>query len=635
MTSLTPSAPARPIRAALPTLLRYTRLGLRLALIAALVFLLYKVVRLGWIGWQVYQTGQTALALRADGDLDAGDLRQLHAELQTVETLAAAGEREARFVMPLLTAAQPLPKIGPTLAATPHLIATGRALLGLATAGLGLITAELDADAGAGDDAPLVPLLVQTLRHQPDEVTRLRTYILAAQGALAHVDAPALIAPLAAPVAQGRAALNLAAVGVQLAPDLPALLGFDGPRTYLLLVQNSQELRATGGFISAVGTVTLDQGSLGDLHLSDSYAVARNDVDHPWAPDPMRRYMGVELIFLRDANWSPDFPTSAQLARALYAQDAGVQVDGVATVDLHAVQILIGALGPLQVPGADAPVTGDTIIEQVQQFWDQPPTTGVSAETDRKAWLAQRKDFIPLLAEGAIARLREGAFSPLALAAAATAALDQRGVQVWLAAPAAAEVLAAVGWDGALRPDPAADFVAAVDANMGYNKVDAVVERSLEYAVVWPDGPTAPAEATVRLVYRHPLHAPDVECIARYGQADRYNDMIERCYFDYVRVYIPAGSELIDAAGFDPGTLTTQPGERGTQVFGGYFVLRPGASHTVTLRYRLPARIVPAAYRLVVQRQSGSGSLPLTLTTPDAVYTGVLSDGLLAWTPGQ
>ncbi len=41
-----------------------------------------------------------------------------------------------------------------------------------------------------------------------------------------------------------------------------ALLGQDGPRTYLILAQNNHELRPTGGFISGAGFVRLAGGRL-------------------------------------------------------------------------------------------------------------------------------------------------------------------------------------------------------------------------------------------------------------------------------------------------------------------------------------------------------------------------------------
>ncbi len=62
----------------------------------------------------------------------------------------------------------------------------------------------------------------------------------------------------------------------------------------------------------------------------------------------------------------------------------------------------------------------------------------------------------------------------------------------------------------------------------------------------------------------------------RYG--DNYDDMTRRCYFNYVRLYVPAGSELVSAEGVDPASVSAGPGENGTQALVGYFEMLPGAS---------------------------------------------------------
>ena len=48
------------------------------------------------------------------------------------------------------------------------------------------------------------------------------------------------------------------------------LLAGDGERTYLILAQNSDELRATGGFISATGVIRFREGALVDMKFADS-----------------------------------------------------------------------------------------------------------------------------------------------------------------------------------------------------------------------------------------------------------------------------------------------------------------------------------------------------------------------------
>jgi hypothetical protein len=168
---------------------------------------------------------------------------------------------------------------------------------------------------------------------------------------------------------------------------------------------------------------------------------------------------------------------------------------------------------------------------------------------------------------------------------------------------------------------------------MGYNKVNAVLKRTMQVAVTWPDGPTAPALSTVRVTYRHPLIVPGHVCDSspRYGTT--YTDMVERCYFNYVRLYTPLGSELAGIEGVDADSISSQPGERGTQVFAGYFVQEPGSEHTVTFTYRLPPEITPERYRLVVQRQSGSGPLPLTVEADGDRYAATLVEARLEWAP--
>ena len=211
--------------------------------------------------------------------------------------------------------------------------------------------------------------------------------------------------------------LPLARVGLQAAQVAPSLLGADGPRTYLILAQNNHELRGTGGFISAAGTVRLDAGRIADLKLSDSYAVDNFAQPHPAPPRPLAEQMGTQLLTLRDSNWSPDFPESAQVARALFLQDQGVATDGAIALDLEAVRLLVAALEPLQVAGVGQPVTGDNVIEWMKLAWQAPQdSTGTVQEATTSDWWAKRKNFMGDLMAAALAKVQGGGgLNPVAL----------------------------------------------------------------------------------------------------------------------------------------------------------------------------------------------------------------------------
>ena len=145
-------------------------------------------------------------------------------------------------------------------------------------------------------------------------------------------------------------------------------------------------------------------------------------------------------------------------------------------------------MGPLKVKGSEEKVTGENLVEQIKQFWDRPLKPAIqSSPAGVQEWWRQRKDFMPALAEAVLNRIRSGNYNPLAVADAAKRALDERAIQVWLVNPAST-LLAQREWNGGMQPVDGADFLALVDRNMGYNKVDSVLGRSVDYVVTWPDG---------------------------------------------------------------------------------------------------------------------------------------------------
>jgi hypothetical protein len=109
--------------------------------------------------------------------------------------------------------------------------------------------------------------------------------------------------------------------------------------------------------------------------------------------------------------------------------------------------------------------------------------------------------------------------------------------------------------------------------------------------------------------------------------------LIERCYFGYVRLYVPSGSELLTLEGVEAGSVSSGPGERGTQVFAGYFSMKPGEEHTVTFTYNLPPHITPENYQLIVQRQAGAAPLPLEVEVDDMAFDTTLVNARLLWQP--
>ncbi len=594
-----------------------------------LFLILFQVVRIGINVQRAYHHGQQFVQLLRADDLSTESYAVAQEALQA--SVAAIGRARTNFApfTPLLHNLKWLPWIGPDLAALPTLADAGYHLSELAVTGAAVAEPLLVAPPGV---SPLAQLPAAYAAAAP-ELEVMRTQADAIYAELHAIDATQLSPLLREPFQQLQAATTLIAPGLRMSAHLPDILGIGETRTYLVLAQNNQELRATGGFLTSVGRVSLLDGRVVGIEFVDSYdrTISRTDLPMPQSPLPMQQHMGIDIMLLRDANWSPDFPTTAQIVRTIYNQQTGRTVDGVITIDLHAVKLFVQALEPLKMAGVEEALTGATVLEQLTAFWAAPPGSEATLESGDAAWWKQRKDFIPKLVDAVLTRIQRGQFDYLRMLSTTQRALDRRAVQLWFANPEVQRELGTVGWDGALRPPRESDYLAIVDTNFGYNKVNAVMEQRVAYQVAWPDGPEAPAVATVTLIYHHPIERPGYLCDQTPHYENTYEEMIVRCYFDYLRVYAPAGSELLGTQGLQPETVVSQRGEGGSQVFGGYFVLAPGAEQTIALQYRLPAHITAAEYSLTVRRQAGTNPLPFQAEVDNRFVATTIEGGTFVW----
>lgn len=604
-----PSTP-QPIPARRPRTARRIIWGVLLVLLLLIGFF---ALRVAVPGWQGYQAARTLMATLG-GEPGPDDAAVIQQSLETMDGSLAGVESALRPLFPLLRGLRRLPRFGPTLAVTPELLAVGREFSALAVeAGPALAPAMVSADT-----LERAAALAGSLAAEPERLERMAARAESAAELVRDLPAEGLHPALAVRLELGGPILEQLPNLLRALPGIPTLLGMEKQHRIVLLVQNNHELRPTGGFITAVGRVALDKGQISFLDFDDSYVVYKPTSQYPPAPQPMQEYMQIPYLTFRDSNWSPDLPTSGEIARVLFVGDMGWEYDDLITIDLNAVEAIIGALGPLKLEGIDEPVTGSNIMAIMKELWARPADSEASVESeDLSEWWRNRKDFIPKLAQAALQKILSGQAEPLRLGAALVSTLEQRDIQAVLSEPTLAALFAVQGWDGSLLPNPDGDYLAPVDMNMGYNKADAVIQRSLAYTLTWPALPNEGALAQVTLVYTHPLTVTDELCTptARYGGS--YDELTQRCYFAYTRLYVPAGSTLLDITGVDEGTITSQRGEKGTQLFAGYFSLKPGEHREVIFTYQLPATIVAEGYSLHIQRQSGTAPLPVRLHLGD------------------
>jgi len=160
-------------------------------------------------------------------------------------------------------------------------------------------------------------------------------------------------------LAQARHDASIALLASQ---QVPAMLGADGPRTYLLLVENPAESRASGGVIGDYAEVSAD---VGRLHLVRVGSVAQLNEDgtppldrtlppsNPFVDSPIQDFKNRYGTYFPQDHWenivmSPDFQTVGQVAEFLYPQSGGVHVNGVISIDPQAMARFLKILGPIE-----------------------------------------------------------------------------------------------------------------------------------------------------------------------------------------------------------------------------------------------------------------------------------------------
>lgn len=530
-----------------------------------------------------------------------------------VTTLA----RQAGWAARLAPALGGLPGVGGDLRAAPHLLMVAERLTRAGVLACDALAPAFGRVGGELNAPSMESLLPHLVAARPALEEALREVEQAA-AAWEPVDLQALSPRTARWAARLDRAMPLLRAGLSAAILAPDLLGADGPRTYLILAQNEDELRPTGGFLTGVGEVHVQNGRLVRMTFRDSYSVDDFSRPYPDPPEPLRRYMGIDLWVFRDSNWSPDFPTAARQAMALYRTGAPIRIDGVIALDQYALRELVGVLGPLTVEREI--VTRETVIPYIRRAW--APEGGRLT----KEWWRERKAFMDMLAQAAWDRLQKGPVDGRRLAQTLLQLLEEKHLLVYLADPRAQALLAERNWDGALRSGKG-DFLMVVDANVGYNKANAKVQEAIAYEVNlarWPP------QVTLTLVYTHTAKG-DYPCRPEVRYDPVYEWMMDRCLWNYLRVYIPRGSRLIAAIQIpvpgealwsgrpEPGEVIARPAEEGPFLsLATLLLLPPGAVQTRSFTWELPGDRVAwdgnnGTYTLRIQKQPGTVGHPLRL----------------------
>ncbi|MGE2689169.1 DUF4012 domain-containing protein [Mycolicibacterium pulveris] len=273
----------------------------------------------------------------------------------------------------------------------------------------------------------------------------------------------------------------------------PAMMGADGPRTYFMAFQTNAEARGTGGLLGGFGILRFDNGkpTVDKLAPNTELRAASTSINLGPAFDQQWGWANAYTDF-RNSNLSSHFPYAAQIWRSMWAEESGMNVDGVIAIDPVALSYILRAVGPVTMPDGER-ITADNVVELTES------TVYERFPTDQTA----RKQYLQDVASEVVNKITGRVESPGKLLDALGKAAGERRIAVWSSFPDEQALLEETPLAHVV-PDDTAPYAEVVINNLGGNKMDYYLTRQIEYAADGCDGETRKSTITVRLANTAP-----------------------------------------------------------------------------------------------------------------------------------
>lgn len=401
---------------------------------------------------------------------------------------------------------------------------------------------------------------------------------------------------------------------------LPYLLGFNGTRTYLILFQNNMEIRPGGGFIGSYAIAQLKNGSPISFVVSDVYDADGKMKIALAPPFALQRYLGATHWFLRDSNYDVDFERDGASATSLLQDETGQHVDGVIAIDTDFMKSIIGDFGQVYVPGYNMTVTPSNFYQ----------ITESQSEDGFFPGSRQKKAFLEALFDALILHMQVAKNIPVvSILQTIGDSVIQKHLLFTFSQPAVEKLftvndLSDSLWDDRTNDNNTfPDTLGVIDANLGANKANLYVKRTIEQMATFMQNGDLQEKVTVN-----------------YMNTSNSQSSFGGIYKDYVRFLVPGNATLQDVAidgqivqitpAITNPVVFTQPGftppsqleiessqQEGKTLYGLLLIVSQGSSKTVTITYTINHAVdmtQPAfTYDLRLFKQPGAQNDPYSL----------------------
>lgn len=265
----------------------------------------------------------------------------------------------------------------------------------------------------------------------------------------------------------------------QLAQSLQVIIEHfsQGQHNVVVLLHNSDEIRATGGFVGSVVSLSLNQGMMSEPIFYDVYDLATQTVLQKPAPVGVKLFLsgGKDGLALTDANWEPDFSQSAQDILDLLDQTILPRTDLLVAVNLDLMRDILEVTGLVVLP--DYPHDKQTVTaENLSQLARQDRYDFFAGDKQKKLFLQDLYTVLKIK----LTQLDQGQFLQLVKTFINSAQTKQ--YFFYSTQPYIQELFIIHDIAGVINP--VTDFfLYPVESNVGINKANQKIDREVDLKI--------------------------------------------------------------------------------------------------------------------------------------------------------
>ncbi|MFC1721638.1 DUF4012 domain-containing protein [Patescibacteria group bacterium] len=404
------------------------------------------------------------------------------------------------------------------------------------------------------------------------------------------------------------------------AGQMSEIMGAKGPKRYLILLTNSDEMRGSiGGFPGSYMILNFADGRIKSLEFNDIYEIRGQQNELIIPPQPFQLITG-NLEAHDVAGWPIDYRDSAAKVMEYYQMSAGgTTVDGVWTLGSGIIPDLLAITGPIKLPEFDMTVTQENYLELLE----------TEVESDEARQTGEPKKVVESLITKILAQIFDKKnVDWLQLMGILNQAIAKKELQLHFTQDDLEDF--AIANNAAGNIEEADDYLAVFSYNIGGGKTDTKISENIEHV------------ASIN-------NEGDLEGVVKINRALRSPEDLDKLSrvknVSWLKVVLPANAEILKVKGEDVlypikyqpprearpdqelsvietqatklnnGRVTVSH-EAGKKVVGFWLGIEPGKEKTVEISYRtndvldLEGFLNEAAgYTSIIQTQPGKSNV--------------------------